>query len=164
MLGLFDYYTLSLFVHGPYPIVCLLPRELRRLNTSVPGLTQDVGGALHVANLVVGDILTSGDELSRPLTVLDVVVGTAREDCAVFKPCYLNLNRSGGLDVPWITAPPCRSRGVEARATEAVARLGPTCGHECDRPTPAGPDYFDMSHPLLIAISSVWDLGLGLGA
>jgi hypothetical protein len=90
------YWALSLFAHGPYPIMRPLPRELHRLDTSVPGLTQDVG-ALHVANLVVGDILTSGDQSSRLPTALDVVVGTAREDCAVFKPCYLSLNGSGGL-------------------------------------------------------------------
>jgi hypothetical protein len=63
---------------------------------------QDVG-SLHVANLVAGDILTSGDESSRPSTVLGDV-GTPREPSVMLKPRYLSLNGSG-LDVPWIHTP-----------------------------------------------------------
>src|SRR5258708_18938454 len=51
--------AMSPFTHGPYPTVRPLPLELRLSDTSVPGLMQDVGGSLHVANLVAGDILTS---------------------------------------------------------------------------------------------------------
>jgi len=68
---------------------------------------QDVGGSLRVANLVAGDILTSGDESSRPPTALDSSddVGTPRESSAMFRPRYLSLNGSGGLDVPWVQTP-----------------------------------------------------------
>jgi hypothetical protein len=96
--------AVSPFTHGPYPTVRPLPLELRLSDTSVPGLMQDVGGSLHVANLVAGDILTSGDESSRPPTALDDV-GTPRESSATFKPRYLSLNGSG-LDVPWVQTPP----------------------------------------------------------
>jgi hypothetical protein len=96
--------AVSPFTHGPYPTVRPLPLELRHSDTSVPGLMQDVGGSLHVANLVAGDILTSGDESSRPPTALDDV-GTPRESSVMFKPRYLSLNGSGGLDVPWIQTP-----------------------------------------------------------
>jgi hypothetical protein len=96
--------AMSPFSHGPYPTVRPLPLELRLSDTSVPGLMQDVGGSLRVANLVAGDILTSGDESSRPPTALDDV-GTPREFSAMFKPRYLSLNGSG-LDVPWIQIPP----------------------------------------------------------
>lgn len=96
--------AVSPFTHGPYPTVRPLPLELRLSDTSVPGLMQDVGGSLHVANLVAGDILTSGDESSRPPTALDDV-GTPRESGAMFKPRYLSLNGSG-LDVPWVQTPP----------------------------------------------------------
>lgn len=96
--------AVSPFTHGPYPTVRPLPLELRLSDTSVPGLMQDVGGSLHVANLVAGDILTSGDESSRPPTALDDV-GTPRESNAMFRPRYLSLNGSG-LDVPWVQAPP----------------------------------------------------------
>ena len=96
--------AMSPFTHGPYPTVRPLPLELRLSDTSVPGLMQDVGGSLRVANLVAGDILTSGDESSRPPTALDDV-GTPRESSAMFKPRYLSLNGSG-LDVPWIQTPP----------------------------------------------------------
>lgn len=95
--------TMSPFTHGPYPTVRPLPSELRRSDTSVPGLMQDIG-SLHVANLVAGDILTSGDESSRPPTALDDV-GTPREPSSMFKPRYLSLDGSG-LDVPWIITPP----------------------------------------------------------
>jgi hypothetical protein len=95
--------AVSPFTHGPYPTVRPLPLELRLSDTSVPGLMQDVGGSLHVANLVAGDILTSGDESSRPPTALDDV-GTPRESSAMFKPRYLSLNGSG-LDVPWVQMP-----------------------------------------------------------
>ena len=95
--------AVSPFTHGPYPTVRPLPLELRLSDTSVPGLMQDVGGSLHVANLVAGDILTSGDESSRPPTALDDV-GTPRESRAMFKPRYLSLNGSG-LDVPWVQTP-----------------------------------------------------------
>jgi hypothetical protein len=91
--------AVSPFTHGPYPTVRPLPLELRLSDTSVPGLMQDVGGSLRVANLVAGDILTSGDESSRPPTALDDV-GTPRESSAMFRPRYLSLNGSG-LDVPW---------------------------------------------------------------
>ena len=57
--------------------------ELRLSDTSVPGLMQDVGDSLRIANLVVGDILTSVDESSRPSTALDDV-GTPRESSAMF--------------------------------------------------------------------------------
>jgi hypothetical protein len=90
------------FLHDPNPTVCPLPLELRQLDTSVPGLMQDVG-SLHVANLVAGDILTSGDESSRPPTALDDV-GTPRESNLMLRPRYLSLNGSG-LDVPWIQTP-----------------------------------------------------------
>ena len=96
--------AMSPFTRGPYPTVRPLPLELRLSDTSVPGLMQDVGGSLRVANLVAGDILTSGDESSRPPTALDDV-GTPRESSAMFKPRYLSLNGSG-LDVPWIQTPP----------------------------------------------------------
>ena len=96
--------AMSPFTHGPYPTVRPLPLELRLSDSSVPGLMQDVGGSLRVANLVAGDILTSGDESSRPPTALDDV-GTPREFSAMFKPRYLSLNGSG-LDVPWIQTPP----------------------------------------------------------
>ena len=95
------------FTRGPYPTVRPLPLELRLSDTSVPGLMQDVGGSLHVANLVAGDILTSGDESSRPPTALGDV-GTPRESIAMFKPRYLSLNGSG-LDVPWIQTPPAET-------------------------------------------------------
>ena len=96
--------AVSPFTHGPYPTVRPLPLELRLSDTSVPGLMQDVGGSLHVANLVAGDILTSGDESSRPPTALDDV-GTPRESSAMFRPRYLSLNGSG-LDVPWVQTLP----------------------------------------------------------
>jgi hypothetical protein len=96
--------AVSPFTHGPYPTVRPLPLELRLSDTSVPGLMQDVGGSLRVANLVAGDILTSGDESSRPPTALDDV-GTPRESSAMLKPRYLSLNGSG-LDVPWVQTPP----------------------------------------------------------
>lgn len=95
--------AMSPFTRGPYPTVRPLPLELRLSDTSVPGLMQDVGGSLRVANLVAGDILTSGDESSRPPTALDDV-GTPRESIAMFKPRYLSLNGSG-LDVPWVQKP-----------------------------------------------------------
>jgi hypothetical protein len=96
--------AVSPFTHGPYPTVRPLPLELRLSDTSVPGLMQDVGGSLRVANLVAGDILTSGDESSRPPTALDDV-GTPRESSAMFRPRYLGLNGSG-LDVPWVQTHP----------------------------------------------------------
>ena len=96
--------AMSPFTHGPYPTLRPLPLELRLSDTSVPGLMQDVGGSLRVANLVAGDILTSGDESSRPPTALDDV-GTPRESSVMFKPRYLSLNGSG-LDVPWVQTPP----------------------------------------------------------
>jgi hypothetical protein len=95
--------AMSPFTYGQYPTVRPLPLELRHSDTSVPGLMQDVG-SLRVANLVAGDILTSGDESSRPPTALDDV-GTPREPNAMSKPRYLSLNGSG-LDVPWIITPP----------------------------------------------------------
>ncbi|KAI0293668.1 hypothetical protein B0F90DRAFT_1392097 [Multifurca ochricompacta] len=94
---------MSPFTHGPYPTVRPLPLELRHSDTSVPGLMQDVG-SLRVANLVAGDILTSGDESSRPPTALDHV-GTPLQSSAMLKPRYLSLNGSG-LDVPWIVPTP----------------------------------------------------------
>ncbi|KAH9171476.1 hypothetical protein EDB89DRAFT_1971367 [Lactarius sanguifluus] len=94
----------SPFTRGPYPTVRPLPLKLRYSDTSVPGAMQDIG-SLHVANLVAGDIHTSGDESSRPPTALDNV-GTPRESSLMSKPRYLSLNGSG-LDVPWIlTQPP----------------------------------------------------------
>ncbi|KAF8498101.1 hypothetical protein F5888DRAFT_219228 [Russula emetica] len=96
--------AVSPFTHGPYPTVRPLPLELRLSDTTVPGLMQDVGGSLRVANLVAGDILTSGDESSRPPTALDDV-GTPREFSAMFRPRYLSLNGSG-LDVPWVQTHP----------------------------------------------------------
>ncbi|KAI9463922.1 hypothetical protein F5148DRAFT_189808 [Russula earlei] len=101
------------FMHGPYPTVRPLPLELRHTDTSVPGLVQDVG-SLHVANLVPGDILTSGDESSRPPTALDDI-GTPREIGAMYKPRYLSLNGSG-LDVPWIQTPPAEPTPVPVLA------------------------------------------------
>ncbi|KAH9028081.1 hypothetical protein EDB85DRAFT_2148107 [Lactarius pseudohatsudake] len=89
----------SPFTRGPYPTVRPLPLKLRHSDTSVPGAMQDIG-SLHVANLVAGDIHTSGDESSRPPTALDDV-GTPRESSLMSKPRYLSLNGSG-LDVPWI--------------------------------------------------------------
>ncbi|KAI9433962.1 hypothetical protein H4582DRAFT_959228 [Lactarius indigo] len=89
----------SPFTRGPYPTVRPLPLKLRHSDTSVPGLMQDIG-SLRVANLVAGDIHTSGDESSRPPTALDDV-GTPRESSLMSKPRYLSLNGSG-LDVPWI--------------------------------------------------------------
>jgi hypothetical protein len=111
--------AVSPFTHGPYPTVRPLPLELRLSNTSVPGLMQDVGGSLRVANLVAGDILTSGDESSRPPTALDDV-GTPRESSAMFKPRYLSLNGSG-LDVPWVQTPPA---GQEPRPEIGPRREG----------------------------------------
>ncbi|KAI9457777.1 hypothetical protein BJY52DRAFT_1416667 [Lactarius psammicola] len=90
--------VLGQFARGPHR-VRPLPMELRHSDTSVPGVMQDIG-SLHVANLVAGDIHTSGDESSRPPTALDDV-GTPRESSLMFKPRYLSLNGSG-LDVPWI--------------------------------------------------------------
>ena len=94
--------ALSPFMCGPYPTVRPLPLELRHSDTSVPGVMQDIG-SLRVANLVAGDILTSGDESSRPATALDDV-GTPRESSVMLKPRYLGLNGSG-LNVPWILTP-----------------------------------------------------------
>ena len=94
--------ALSPFMRGPYPTLRPLPLGLRHSDTSVPGVMQDIG-SLRVANLVAGDILTSGDESSRPPTVLDDV-GTPRESSVLPKPRYLGLNGSG-LDVPWILTP-----------------------------------------------------------
>jgi hypothetical protein len=111
--------AVSPFTHGPYPTVRPLPLELRLSDTSVPGLMQDVGGSLRVANLVAGDILTSGDESSRPPTALDDV-GTPRESSAMFKPRYLSLNGSG-LDVPWVQPPPA---GQEPRPEIGPRREG----------------------------------------
>lgn len=94
--------ALSPFMRGPYPTLRPLPLGLRHSDTSVPGIMQDIG-SLHVANLVAGDILTSGDESSRPPTALDGV-GTPRESSVMLKPRYLSLNGSG-LEVPWILTP-----------------------------------------------------------
>ncbi|KAH9966334.1 hypothetical protein BGW80DRAFT_1562920 [Lactifluus volemus] len=93
--------TMSAITHGPYPTVRPLPLELRHSDTSVPGLMQDVG-FLRVANLVAGDILTSGDESTTPQTGLDDV-GTSRQSSVMSKPRYLSL-RGSGLDVPWVIA------------------------------------------------------------
>jgi hypothetical protein len=94
--------ALSPFMRGPYPTLRPLPLGMRHSDTSVPGVMQDIG-SLRVANLVAGDILTSGDESSRPPTALDDV-GTPRESSVMPKPRYLGLNGSG-LDVPWILIP-----------------------------------------------------------
>ena len=94
--------ALSPFMRGPYPTLRPLPLGLRHSDTSVPGVMQDIG-SLRVANLVAGDILTSGDESSRPPTALDDV-GTPRESGVLPKPRYLGLNGSG-LEVPWILTP-----------------------------------------------------------
>ncbi|KAH9977006.1 hypothetical protein BJV74DRAFT_157986 [Russula compacta] len=123
--------SMSPFAHGPYPTVRPLPLELRRSDTSVPGLVQDVGGSLRVANLVAGDILTSGDESSRPPTALDDnhdrdVVGTPRESGAMFRPRYLSLNGSG-LDVPWIRTTPSAEMGSEPEREQEPGR-GPRVG------------------------------------
>ena len=107
--------AMSPFMHGPYPTVRPLPLELRQSDTSVPGLMQDVG-SLHVANLVAGDILTSGDESSRPPTALDDV-GTPRESSLMLRPRYLSLNGSG-LDVPWIQTPPAEPEPKPATQPE----------------------------------------------
>ena len=53
--------AMSPFTHGPYPTVHPLPLEPRHSDMSIPSLMQDVGGSLCFANLIVGDILTSGD-------------------------------------------------------------------------------------------------------
>ena len=136
--------SMSPFAHGPYPTVRPLPLELRRSDTSVPGLVQDVGGSLRVANLVAGDILTSGDESSRPPTALDdnrdrdVAVGTPRESGAMFRPRYLSLNGSGGLDVPWIRTPPTEP-GLESepeREQEQESRRRPRVGAGAGATTP----------------------------
>ena len=89
-------------MRGPYLTVRPLPLELRHSDTSVPGVMQDIG-SLRVANLVAGDILTSGDESSRPPTALDDV-GTPRESSVMLKPRYLCLDGSG-LDVSWVLTP-----------------------------------------------------------
>lgn len=118
--------AVSPFTHGPYPTVRPLPLELRLSDTSVPGLMQDVGGSLHVANLVAGDILTSGDESSRPPTALDDV-GTPRESSAMFKPRYLSLNGSG-LDVPWVQTSLAEQEprpGIENREGVLMDRSAP---------------------------------------
>jgi hypothetical protein len=94
--------ALNPFMRRPYLTVRPLPLELRHSDTSVPGVMQDIG-SLRVANLVSGDMLTSGDESSRPPTALDDV-GTPRESSVMLKPRYLSLNGSG-LDVPWILTP-----------------------------------------------------------
>ena len=94
--------ALSPFMRGPYPTLRPLPLGLRHSDMSVPGVMQDIG-SLHVANLVAGDILTSGDESSRPPTALDDV-GTPRESSMMLKPRYLSLNGSG-LEAPWILIP-----------------------------------------------------------
>ena len=88
---------MSPFTHGLYPTVCPLPLKLHLLDTSIPGLMQDVG-SLHAANPVASDILTSGGESSTPLTALDNV-GTPRESSLMLKPCYLSLN-GPGLNIP----------------------------------------------------------------
>ncbi|KAN0129443.1 hypothetical protein V8E53_012775 [Lactarius tabidus] len=92
----------SPFMRGPYPTLRPLPLGMRHSDTSVPGVMQDIG-SLRVANLVAGDILTSGDESSRPPTALDDV-GTPRESSVMPKPRYLGLNGSG-LDMPRILIP-----------------------------------------------------------
>ena len=79
-----------------------LPLELRLSDTSIPGLVQDVG-LLHVANLVAGDIVTSGDKSSRPPMALDDV-GMPCKSSLMLKLHYLSLNGSG-LNVPWIQVP-----------------------------------------------------------
>lgn len=94
--------ALSRFARGPYLTVRPLPLEMRHSDTSVPGVMQDIG-SLHVANLVAGDILTSGDESSRSPTALDDI-GTPRKLSMMLKPRYLGLNGSG-LDVPWLLTP-----------------------------------------------------------
>ena len=91
---------MSPFTHGPYPTVRPLPLEPRHSDMSIPSLMQDVGGSLCFANLVAGDILTSGDGSSRAPDD----VGSPRESIAMFKPRYLSLNGSG-LDVPWVPTP-----------------------------------------------------------
>ncbi|KAI0262717.1 hypothetical protein BC834DRAFT_971804 [Gloeopeniophorella convolvens] len=113
----------SPFSHGPYPTLRRLPLELRPSDSSVPGIVQDIG-SLQVANLVAGDILTSGDESSRPTTVLDDV-GTPRELSAMFKPRYLSLNGSGGLDVPWAPTPPPEQSPLQEQALNTTAPLNP---------------------------------------
>jgi len=115
--------AVSSFTRGPYPTVRPLPLELRRTDTSVPGLMQDVG-SLHVANLLPGDILTSGDESSRPPTALDDV-GTPRESSLMFKPRYLSLIGSG-LDVPWTQTPTAEPtlRGPQQQEPEPEPKMG----------------------------------------
>jgi hypothetical protein len=112
----------ALTAMSPFPTMRPLPLELRLSDTSVPGLMQDVGGSLRVANLVAGDILTSGDESSRPPTVLDDV-GTPRESSVMLKPRYLGLNGSG-LDMPWIQTLPAESElGSQPMSADATAPL-----------------------------------------
>jgi len=77
---------------------------------------QDVSGSLHVTNLIAEDILTSGDESSRPPTALDDV-GTPRASIAMFKPRYLSLNGSRP-DIPWVqktTAEPESQQELEPK-------------------------------------------------
>jgi hypothetical protein len=126
--------TMSAITHGPYPTVRPLPLELRHSDTSVPGLMQDIG-SLRVANLVAGDILTSGDESSTPRTGLDDV-GTPRESSVISKPRYLSLNGSG-LDVPWTIEPssPPQPRSISPTISPNHDRWKERLGERSTNPT-----------------------------
>ncbi|KAI0041663.1 hypothetical protein FA95DRAFT_671979 [Auriscalpium vulgare] len=84
---------------SPCPALKVIPVEFQVSDATVPDITQDLG-TLGLTNAVTGDILTSGDETSRPTTALsaNTDVGTLRDEDG--KPRYLSLD-GGGLTVPW---------------------------------------------------------------
>ena len=123
----------------PYTLghVPTLPLRSQMSAGSVRGLNLDLGH-LTVANLVSGDIISSGEESSRPTTRLGMasMAGTPRESTQGFRPRYLGLG-DGGLAVPW---EPPQSRdndrwktrlrsGDTARPTESSSSL-----RSCDDP------------------------------
>ncbi|KLO15601.1 hypothetical protein SCHPADRAFT_902236 [Schizopora paradoxa] len=57
-------------------------------------------GALHIKNLVPGDVHSSGDEMSRETSRVGCELGTPREEIPGSTPRFLALDGMG-LDVPW---------------------------------------------------------------
>jgi len=89
------------FRESPYPTIRTLPLEMQNSCLSVRDIRQDVG-ELQVANLVSGDIVSSGDETSRH-TSMEITVsefGTPRELSTDIRPRYLGVD-DGGLTTPW---------------------------------------------------------------